>query len=384
MARKKKVLKAKEPIRLRSKLLANGSQSLYLDQYDPVTQKRKYEFLKLYIVPETSEAARVQNQNTLQNAENIKAQRIIDLNSKGTGVRKNAVRSKILLIDWLRLYSKRKLETGRSPQFSRQVDNMINHVVKYGGDKIALCDVDSDFCEGFIEHLSKVKTKTGQNLAKSTQHAYYKRLFMALKWAVSQDLILVNPAAKVDRTLVPKMPESKREFLDVSEVKRLIETPCNSKDTKRAYLFACFCGLRCSDIRALTWKDIVTRNGQKWIEIVMQKTNRPIALPLSDEALGLIPERGEASDTDKVFSLPSKQYINRALRIWAKEAGITKYLTFHTSRHTFATLGLTAGTDLYTVSKLLGHQDVKTTQVYAKLVDEKKREGVNKLSGLFH
>ena len=115
----------------------------------------------------------------------------------------------------------------------------------------------------------------------------------------------------------------------------------------------------------------------------MQKTKEPIYLPLSPEALKWMPERGDKMAEDHVFDLPSPTMINVLLKPWAKAAGIDKRFSFHTARHTFATMMLTLGADLYTTSKLLGHADVKMTQVYAKIINQKKDDAVNLVNGLF-
>ena len=384
MARTKKQLKAKEPIKLRSKMLANGSQSLYLDEYDPKTQKHKYEFLKLYIVPEVDGAARVQNANTLQAANKIKSQRIIELTNEGAGVKKHATRSRMLLTDWMRCYYEKKMKAGQSDSFARNIEKATLHLIRYKGESVTIGEVDKAFCEGFLEHLATTTSiQTGQPLRKITQAHYYKMFRMALGEAVRKEIMMENPATQVDRDLKPRVPESKREFLDVDEVKALMKTPCKNDAVKRAYLFSCFCGLRCSDIGALTWGNIVTRDGRPWIELTMKKTQKPVSVPLSREAQLWMPERSDAKDTDKIFSLPTQMHLNTAIRTWAKAAGLTKHLSFHTARHTFATLELTAGADLYTVSRLLGHTNIKTTQVYAKIVDRKKGEAVSLVSGLF-
>ena len=126
------------------------------------------------------------------------------------------------------------------------------------------------------------------------------------------------------------------------------------------------------------------RNGGRVrIEITMQKTKEPLYLPISDEALKWLPERSEAGDSDFIFPLTHEGTVNDTLQHWAKVAGITKHISFHTARHTFATMMLTLGADLYTTSKLLGHTDVKMTQVYAKIINRKKDEAVNLVNGLF-
>ena len=390
MARKKTTIKAKEPIRLRFKKLANGNQSIYLEQYDPKTQQRSYEFLKtnegirLILVPETDATAKVLNENTMLAANKIKAERIMSLISEGTGVKRYAIRSKVLLKDWIQTYRDRKKKAGRSDATVRNIDKVIIQLVKYKGEKVTIGEVDKKFCEGFLEFLAGRKTITGQPLAKVTQAQYFKQFRMALGAAVKENIIAENPALQVDRDLKPTIPESKREYLSVEELKKLISTPCCNEATKTAYVFSCFCGLRCSDIVALTWGNIKTEDGITFIDIVMQKTRIPLQVPLSDEAIKWMPERGNATDTDKVFSLPTKPYMNIVIKKWAKAAGISKRLSFHTARHTFATMELNAGADIYTTSKLLGHTNVKTTQIYTKVQLLTKGKAVNLVSNLFN
>jgi site-specific recombinase XerD len=111
------------------------------------------------------------------------------------------------------------------------------------------------------------------------------------------------------------------------------------------------------------------------IRICTQKTQTEAILPISYEALELCGERS----TGKVFKGLKRSMINHPLKAWLKEAGITKHITFHGFRHTYATLQIASGTDIYTVSKMLTHKNVTTTQIYADLVSEKKRDTVNKI-----
>ena len=148
--------------------------------------------------------------------------------------------------------------------------------------------------------------------------------------------------------------------------KTLIDTPCRREDVKGAFLFSCYCGLRISDVLALEWKNVDCVAEQWRINIIMQKTRQPLYLPLSMNARKWMPERNEAGDDDPVFpTLPCEDTCNVQLKPWVRAAGITKHVTYHCARHTFATMLLTLGADLYTVCKLLGHSDVKTTQIYA-------------------
>lgn len=159
-------------------------------------------------------------------------------------------------------------------------------------------------------------------------------------------------------------------------------TPCRRDDIGKAYLFACFSGLRISDIRALRWKNIIVEDGQFFAMLFMQKTGKELKIPLPDKAMEIISIRG--NDEDKVFFLPSNPTVEDNLKKWAEAAGINKHLTFHTARHTYATLLLTLGADLYTVSKMLGHTNVATTQIYAKVVDKKKVDAVNLVNDVFN
>lgn len=381
MAKKKKAVKAKEPIRLRFKELANGNKSIYLDIYR--NGQRSYEFLKLYLIPEVDEATKARNVNTLQAANAIKAQKIIELTNDEAGVTKASTRSKMLLIDWMNHYSDHKLKTGQSAAFHIQIDKAIKHLIKYKGDAVTMKEVDKSYCLGFIGYLNNAKRKDSKTISKVTAASYFRCLNCALNLAVKEEIIPFNPITKINSDDRIKIPESSREYLTVEEIKALIASKCTNEATKQAYLFSCFCGLRLGDIQALTWGDIILDGSQYRARIVMKKTQRTLYLPLSDEALKWMPERGEAKDTDKVFNLPFPTYINMVLKVWAANSGITKTVTFHTARHTFATMMLTLGADLYTTSKLLGHTQVKTTQIYAKIVDKKKDEAVNLVKGIF-
>ena len=133
-----------------------------------------------------------------------------------------------------------------------------------------------------------------------------------------------------------------------------------------------------SDIRNLKWGAIgKMSDGSKQVEMIQQKTKAPIYVPLSDNALDWLPEKGRKGANDKVFELPHTSTIEKWLAKWAEDAGINKHITFHISRHTFATLGLTYGADIYTISKLVGHSRIQTTERYAKVIDENKRKAVN-------
>lgn len=367
------MMQVKEPVKLRYKKLVNGSTSLYLDIYRAGV--RRYDFLHLYLIPEMSAADRTRNQKTLALANAIKAQRIIEMQNSAHGFTDRNRQSMIKFIDYLREEARRYQSKG-SKMYAQSVRNSINHLIAYAGDKVTFKQVDKAYLLGYIKFLDGVTARGNKPLSGSSKALYFQVVVTALNRAVKEEIIEKNPAHLINSEDRPESAERQREFLTFEEVRRLIETPCRSEIVKRAFLFSCFCGLRLSDVRALQWKDIwELSDGRMQVRVVQQKTGRPVDIPLSDNAISQLPTQGDK--LDKVFQLPATWLVEELLDKWAKSAGINKHVTYHCSRHTHATLLLTYGADIYTVSKLLGHTRVQTTEIYAKIIDKKKQEAVN-------
>ena len=227
------------------------------------------------------------------------------------------------------------------------------------------------------------ETFTSGLLSENTKHGYIKTLNVALNRAVRDGILTNNPLTLLPRQERPKRQLDNREYLTIDEVKQLVKTPCRKPIIKNAFLFSCFSGLRFGDVKNLTWGQIQTDNeGQKVIRYTQRKTNKPENLQLSDEALKFLPERNDVKSNDIIFPLSNNGYTNETLKCWILAAGITKRVTFHVGRHTNATLLLSLGVPIETVSKLLGHADIQTTQIYAKVIDKNKRAAVSLLDGL--
>ena len=135
-------------------------------------------------------------------------------------------------------------------------------------------------------------------------------------------------------------------------------------------------------MKLLRWCDLVVNGDRLEVRKMMEKTKREVLVPLSAGALRWLPAKCDAPEDGLVFDLPTEATAQRQVRGAAQKAGIRKHLTFHTSRHTFATSLFTRGADIYTTSKLLGHTNIRTTQIYANIVDQKKREAVDLLDGI--
>lgn len=368
-----KYSKVKEPVRLRVRELANGNSSLYLDIYR--NGVRRYEFLKLYLIPERCAADRQRNAQTMDFANAIKAQRVVEMQASSHGLSAPTKAGRIHLIDYLREEQDACRQRG-SDRYAKQIGSTIGHLLKFRGGDARLQDVDRKFIEDFIQYLRHANGSNGRPLRESSQRTYLDVFSVLLSRAVRSGFISKNPLQELSASDIPQMRCRQRSYLTIEDVRRLEATLCPNDDLKRAFLFCCFCGLRYSDIRSLTWKSIRDMgDGRLQIEIIQQKTQEAVYLPLSENAVAQLPQRREYDDP--VFIFPGKRSMGKYLSRWAVAAGVDKHVTFHVARHTCATLLLTFGADLYTVSKLLGHTNVKTTQIYAKVVDEKKRAAVD-------
>lgn len=383
MAKKMKKVKVKEPVKIRTKALANGSQSVYLDTY--MNGVRSYEFLKLYLRPERTAEDRQHNRDVMELANTMKVRRMTELLT-GRSVASVAELSRTLLADYLERYKEECGRTHRGNSYLKMCQNMENHLRDFMGRRLSMLrmkDVDVALCRQFAAYLSTAETCTGQRLSRVSVYHYFSAFRNLMGEAVKDGLIAQNPVELLKKGELPKRPEVKKDFLDVDEVVMMAEVPCSREVVKQAFMFCCFTGLRYSDVSRLRWTDI-RRQGDGWrLQIMMQKTQELIQCKLSEEAVAWMPAPPEADSSGLVFQLPSLSSVERAVRKWAAEAGIKKHVTFHTSRHSYATMALMAGADLYTISKLLGHRDINTTTIYAAVVDAKRDAAVDGVSDLF-
>ena len=393
MGKKTAPTKAKEPIKVRFKKIANGNQSIYLDYYSNGT--RQYDFLKLYIIPERTAADKVANSNTMQTANAVKAQKIVELQNSAHGFKFSNIKQKARLIDYLQaLAVEKKQAAGNVTEGRHKFYNvLIKHIKRYSGEQTTFKQIKKEYCSGFIDYLKTTENMTFKKgvsdvftsglLSENTRYSYIATLNFVLNKAVRDGILANNPLTLLPGYERPKRQLDNREYLTIDEVKQLVKTPCRKPIIKNAFLFSCFSGLRFGDVRNLTWGQIQTDNdGQKVIRYTQQKTNKPEHLQLSGEALKFLPEKNDARDGDIIYPLPYNGYTNETLKSWILAAGITKRVTFHVGRHTNATLLLSLGVPIETVSKILGHADIQTTQIYAKVIDKNKRAAVSLLDGL--
>ena len=386
MAKKKKEIKVKEPVRIREKVLGDGTISLYLDMYHK--GNRKKEGLKLYLIPETSPTAKQQNKNTRRLAEQIKAQRILDIQKDGLVDWEKLKKSRTTLVSWLEDFVTCEAQLSPSGVVSKRNAKVRveEYLASIGKPDLRLSEVDREFCRGFVTFLRTCKSHRGkETISETTARLLMYRIAAAMDKAVIEGLIPNNPFRALDAKEKPKIRASRREFLTVEELKVLINTPCRFDIVKRAFLFSCFTGLRYSDMKSLLWSEVHTAADGKtlYIEHRQVKTKKTVTIPLSEEALRWIPK--QVDGIDRVFHelKVSTSTVEMVLKEWMKDCKIDKHITYHCSRHTAATLAISAGAELYSVSKILGHRNLVSTQVYAKVNLDKKIETVNLTNGVF-
>lgn len=255
--------------------------------------------------------------------------------------------------------------------------SMIKHLKNFLVYDITFEQVDVKFLNDFKAYLDKVVQNTGKPLSQNTKSAYYNKLRAALKQAVNEDIITKSPAVN---TTGFKEEEVRREFLTNEEIKKAYKADCDIPILKRAFLFSCFTGLRWSDIMKLKWSEIVQDDsGSYYLKFRQQKTKGIERQHVAHEAIEFIGER-DLPDTLVFKGLRYSSWNNQRLLQWMMRAGITKTITFHCARHTYAGLQHSVDTDLFTLSKLLGHRDIKTTLIYSKVFDKKVKEAADKIN----
>lgn len=372
-------------VKLREKKISGNRQSLYLDFYPAIPhpetgEPTRREFLGLYLFDKAKNPIDKQhNKETLQLAEQIRQKKENHLNKPEiyTGYEREQLKIKeqgeLNFVTYFKsLADKRKASNH---------DNWVsayNYLEKFTKGNLKFADLNEKFCNEFKEFLLTTKSNKSRKttLAKNSAVSYFNKLKATLKQAYKDGYLQSDLNAKIDPI---KQAETRRNFLTIEELNSLVKTECNNPLLKRAALFSALTGLRFSDIKNLVWGEIhhSVENGYS-IQFTQQKTKGVEVLPISEQAYSLLGERKEP--TDKVFEgLTYSAYENKHLYQWIGAAGITKDITFHCFRHTFATLQLSKGTDIYTVSKMLGHRELKTTQIYAKIIDQTKREAADKI-----
>lgn len=377
-------------VSLRQKKISKGRKSLYLDFYPPIPHHEtgkdtRREFLGLYIFekPKTP-IDKTHNLENLKIAQSIRQKRENFLNKPEiySKYEKEQLKIKELGEQCFVEYFKKLADKRKASNHDNWV-SALNYLNDFTNGSLKFEDLNQKILEDFKEYLLDVKSKKSSKskLSQNSAVSYFNKVKATLKQAYQDDILQYDLNAKVKPI---KAAETRREYLTLEELNKLVKTPCSNELLKRMALFSALTGLRFSDIQKMTWSELEFVKGQGYILKFDQKKTKGVEdLPISEQAYSFTngaENPSEMPQDEKVFEgLKYSAYNNKYLFQWIGAAGITKNITFHCFRHTFATLQLFNGTDIYTVSKMLGHKDLKTTQVYAKIVDEAKRTAANNI-----
>lgn len=364
----------KDPVKIRTKKGAKG-ESVYLEIYSE--GKREYKFLRLTIPTNATAKERAKIMLNAEREKTTVLEAIID----GTYIFKTDEATATDKITFAAYVEKFTAAKGGNVTYStkRAYVTFLHLIKKWKKANTLVKDITKDFCLSFIEYVRNKKSEKankGEKVNENTVNNYFIRFKSVVNQAVKDGILSQNPLIMLDATDKPKARESEREYLTEEEINRL-KSVDNYTDTEknyvRVFLFGCYCGLRVSDLTALTYSDFETVNGQIKVKKMTKKTKKYISFTLPQNAVKML-DLGKLGTNKKVFDL-SEYATNRQIKYFssiARKANITKHLSFHVARHTFATMLLTKGADIYTVSTMLGHSDISTTQIYAKIVDLKK------------
>ena len=375
----------KSNVTLRQKEIANEKISLYLDFYPPIFNSKtneftRREFLKIYLFKKPKD--QVQKKS---NIENLRAAELMQVQRQNEQNKQNVYShfekeqlelqkiGNFSFLEYLQKTAQKKI--GNNIQIWNCAVTHFKNFLK--GQDICFKDVTIPFINDFKDYLLKAKSlrDNDKTLSRNTALSYHNKIKSALKSAYKEGKLKTNIYAGIESI---KEQESQRNFLTLEEAKILFKTPCPKELVYKISVFSILTGIRYSDIAKLIWSEIeFIKNDGYYVRFKQQKTEGAETIPISDDAYALLGERGNGNE--KVFMGLKKWDVDRALPVWIARSGITKHITFHCFRHTYATLQLSSGTDLFTISKMLGHKSIKTTQIYAKVIDKKKREATAKI-----
>lgn len=360
-------------VTLRTRPLKNGMLSYYLDYYpgyrDQETMKTiRHEGLNIYIYANPkNERERNFNATMSEKAEAIRCRRFESI----VNDRYDFFDRHKLKADFLEYYRRQLRKHDQKWEF------VYHHFYNFVHGKCTFEEIDIDFCNKFREYLLNAKQlRRDGRISKNSASGYWSTFRGLLKILYRNRLITTNINDFLDKIATEDTP---KDYLSVEELYKLAETPCKKPILKTAALFSCLTSLRISDILSLQWHEIVDfAAGGKCVHTITQKTKTEDIIPISDEALQLIGYSPEKNGL--VFKGLKRSWTQQPMKEWIREAGITKNITFHSYRRTYATLQGAAGTDIRTIQSNMAHKSITTTQRYMKVVDSNKREASNRIS----
>ncbi len=367
-------------ITLKERKLSSGKISLSIEYYKgsettPDGKRRHIrdnENLKMFLHSDPKNAGeKKKNKETIALAEKILAIKQAEY-YQGRFDIKNTVKGKRRFLEFFKEQAETKIDSVKN--YGNWTATLV-HLERCISGNTIFDEVDEEFVHRVRKYFDKdARTKSNLQLALNSKYSYYNKFKAALRAAFNEGYLSINYASK---TKSFEQAESQREYLTFQELQTLAKTHCKYEVLKSAFLFSCLTGLRWSDINLMTWSEVRDEdNDVSRVNFRQQKTDGVEYLYLSKQARGLLGNRLDPED--RVFKgLKYGAGFNNEIVRWCNRASISKHITFHSARHTNAVLLLENGADIYTVSKRLGHREIRTTAIYAKIVDQKMKEASN-------
>ena len=281
-------------------------------------------------------------------------------------------------------YFEKRIGVNRTAKSAHTYHCAREHVERFLSERLRLSDIpfsalDRSFIDKFDLYL-----RTERELAPNTIVLYMARLHTVVNKAIAAGIITADPFAGYE----PPRPERKRRYLTREELQRLMTTPLPSQRiylVRDLFLFSCYTGISYGDMCRLTAANLETsEDGTTWIKATREKTNVEFEIPLLDLPLHIIDKYHDTTSDGKLLPIYGNSELNKGLKLLAATCGIDRKLTFHMARHTYATeITLSHGVPMETVSRMLGHSRVDTTQIYAHVTDRKVDEDTKQLRKLF-
>jgi len=340
-------------VKLRKRMLPSGKVQLYL--VTNTSGYRRYEALSMFLTKDRSK-----NKEIYRLAEAVRAKRELDFHANIQGIAAPWKQDSNFFDYAEGLYR------NKTPLTRQTYVNALEQLKSFMGKHLTFREINERLCMDYRDYvLGKLK--------RNTAATYFARFKSVVRNATKEGYFQRNPAEDLSVHRVDTLPK----YLTYEQIIQLTKAECGNLVIREAFLFSLNTGLRFSDVRNLTWAQV----REDSIEFTQYKTDSSEHLPLSESAVAILHRRRESNDTPEgqIFPLPRRSTVHKVLNTWAKRAGLSGSISFHRARHSFATLMVTQNVDIYTVSKLLGHKNVATTQIYAKVIDGKKREAINRL-----
>jgi len=373
-------------ISLNKRALKDGRISLSIEYYrgSEINEEgkrrhlRSFENLDTYLFgnPKTS-AEKKQNKEGLEFAENVLSIRKAEY-VQGKFDLKNTTKSKRTFLNYFEEKTEEKQKQDSSNNYGNWFSTL-QHLNKIISKNLTFDEVDEALIKKvrhYFDHIAR--TKSDLPLSQNSKYSYFNKFKAALRSAFDDGYLSINYASKVKSF---EQAESKREYLTFEELQSLAKADCKYPILKKAFLFSCLSGLRWSDINTLIWSEVRDEGEFSKVNFRQVKTDGVEYLYISAQARELLGERHD--QLDRVFrGLKYGMTYNTEIIRWCNRAGVPKHITFHSARHTNAVLLLENGADIYTVSKRLGHREIRTTAIYAKIVDTKMKEAAEMIPTL--